>query len=149
MHLYHVLVIGEDRRDGAAPDGGQDGVGLVVVGHGDHAHGERPATAARPAHHRDGRAWRRSPPGFLEVTGATGIVNLSIIACLLLGIASTAILHSWRGFRRARLALWLLTSVLMVYTFLSILSIGTLLLPSVALALLASLAAIGSQSSRA
>jgi hypothetical protein len=76
-------------------------------------------------------------------------VNLSIIACLLLGIASTAILHSWRGFRRARLALWLLTSVLMVYTFLSILSIGTLLLPSVALALLASLAAIGSQSSRA
>jgi hypothetical protein len=86
---------------------------------------------------------------FLQVNGASGIVNLSIIACLLLGVSVAAILHAWRGSRGARTALWLFTVALVVYSFLAILSIGLLLLPSAALAVVTSLIAIGNRPARA
>jgi hypothetical protein len=86
---------------------------------------------------------------FLQVNGTMGIVDLCIIAVLLLGVAGAAILHAWRGSHGARVTLWLLTAALVVYTVLTILSIGPLLLPSAALALIASLAAIGNRPARA
>ncbi|HEV2238963.1 MAG TPA: hypothetical protein VGR57_20055 [Ktedonobacterales bacterium] len=79
---------------------------------------------------------------FLAISGGTGVINLVIIAIMLLAIAGAAIWHAWRGSPRARTVLWLATGALAVYAFLSQLSIGTLLFPSVGLALLATLAAL-------
>jgi hypothetical protein len=71
------------------------------------------------------------------------VINLGIILVILLGVAGAAIWHAWRASSRSRTVLWLATGALAVYAFLNQLSIGTLLFPSVGLALLAALLAIG------
>ena len=45
---WGVLVIGEDFIDGAFPDAGEDGVGVLVVGEGNQSDGQCPAATSRP-----------------------------------------------------------------------------------------------------
>lgn len=79
----------------------------------------------------------------LQVNGAAAVVNLGIVAVLSLGVGLAAVWHSRTGRRGARTLLWGATAALALYTFLSILSIGALLLPSVAFALVACASAVG------
>lgn len=78
----------------------------------------------------------------LQVNGATAIVDLSIVAAVLLCLAIAAVWHSRTGQRGAQWVLWGSAVILTLFTFLAILSIGSLLLPSVAFALVASLCAL-------
>lgn len=78
----------------------------------------------------------------LQVNGATAIVDLTIVAAMMLGIAIPAVWHSRTGQRGAQGVLWVATAALTFFTILAILSIGALLLPSAALALVASLCAL-------
>lgn len=77
-----------------------------------------------------------------QVNGITAIVDLSIVAALLLGLAVPAVWHSRTGRHGAQWTLWGSTAALASFTLLAILSIGALLLPSVALAIVASLCAL-------
>jgi len=79
----------------------------------------------------------------LEVNGAAAVVDLSIVALLLLGVALAAVWHSGTGLPVPRIALWLFAAALAVFAILALLSIGVLLLPSVALALVACFASLG------
>jgi hypothetical protein len=79
----------------------------------------------------------------LQVNGAAAVVNLGIVAILSLGVGLAAVWHSRTGRRGARTTLWGATAVLALYTILSILSIGALLLPSVAFALVACASSVG------
>lgn len=77
-----------------------------------------------------------------QVNGVTAIVDLGIVAVLLLGIAISAVWHSRTGRRSAQGILWSSTVALIVFTFLAIFSIGSLLLPGAALSLVSSLCAL-------
>lgn len=78
----------------------------------------------------------------LQVNGATAIIDLSIIAALLLAVVIPAVWHSRTGQGASQWILWGGTAMLSVFTLLAIFSIGPWLLPSAALALVASLCAL-------
>lgn len=78
----------------------------------------------------------------IQINGATAIIDLGIVAVLFICVAVPAIVHSRTGRRGAQAILWGSTALLIVFTFLAILSIGALFLPSAALAFVASLCAI-------
>ncbi len=79
----------------------------------------------------------------LEINGAGVLVALAIFALLLLGIGITGVWHSRRNAPGVQVALWVLTASLTAFTLLAILSIGTFLLPSVVLALVACMCSLG------
>lgn len=79
----------------------------------------------------------------VQVNGAAAVVNLGIVAVLSLGVGHSVVWHSRTGRRGARKLLWGATAALALYTILSMLSIGALLLPSVAFALIASASSAG------
>lgn len=79
----------------------------------------------------------------LRVNGATAVVDLSIIAILVLGVAAAAIRHSQTSQRGARRALWGMTGMFAAFTVLALFSIGALLLPSAGFALVACAFSLG------
>jgi hypothetical protein len=75
-------------------------------------------------------------------------VTLIILGILVLGlicVAAGAVAHSRTGGSRWRVMLWVSTAVLVALTFLSLLSIGVLLLPGTLFALLASALSLGAR----
>jgi hypothetical protein len=90
----------------------------------------------------------RGTASLLQVNGATAIVDLGIFAALLLGVAVAAVWHGRTGERGGRTVLWVCTAALAIFTVLGILSIGGPFLPSVALALVASVSALGRRRAR-
>lgn len=70
-------------------------------------------------------------------------VPLSFFAILLLGVGIFGVWHSRTNEPGARATLWVFAVTLAAFTFLAILSIGPLLLPSAVLALLACVFSLG------
>ena len=66
------------------------------------------------------------------------LIILGILVLGLIGVAAGAVVHSRTGGSGWRVVLWVSTIVLVILTFLSLLSIGVLLLPGTVFALLAS-----------
>jgi len=66
------------------------------------------------------------------------LIILGIVVLGLICVAAGAVVHSRTGGSGWQVALWVSTTVLVILTFLSLLSIGVLLLPGTLFALLAS-----------
>ncbi len=73
------------------------------------------------------------------------LVILGILVLGLIGVAASAVVHSRTGGNGWRVVLWVSTTVLVILTFLSLLSIGVLLLPGTLFALLASALSLGAR----
>lgn len=78
----------------------------------------------------------------VQVNGSAAIVDLSIVAIVLLGVFGAVIWHSLTGQIVPLVMLCIFTAALTIFTLLALLSIGILLLPSMALALVASVCAL-------
>jgi hypothetical protein len=79
----------------------------------------------------------------LDVNGLDALLPLAIFALLPLGIGISGVRHSRTGAPGARTTLWVITASLTAFSLLAILSIGSLFLPSVALALIACALSLG------
>jgi hypothetical protein len=79
----------------------------------------------------------------LEVNGLDALLPLAIFALLPLGIGISGVWHSRTDAPGARATLWVVTASLTAFSLLAILSIGSLFLPSVALALTACVISLG------
>ena len=88
-----------------------------------------------------------TPVSYVAENGITGVLPAIIgFAIVFVVIALGAALHGWWGVREGRGMLWVATVLLAFGNFLTILDIGVFLLPSTALALVASvLALVGRQ----
>lgn len=73
------------------------------------------------------------------------LIILGILVLGLIGVAASAVVHSRTGGSGWRVVLWVSTAVLVVLTFLSLLSIGVLLLPGTLFAFLASALSFGAR----
>ncbi len=73
------------------------------------------------------------------------LIILGILVFGLIGVAAGAVVHSRIGGSGWRVVLWVSTAVLVILTFLSLLSIGVLLLPGTLFALLASALSLGAR----
>jgi hypothetical protein len=73
------------------------------------------------------------------------LIILGILVLGLIGVAAGAVVHSRTGGSGWRVVLWVSTVVLVILTFLSLLSIGVLLLPGTLFALLASALSLGAR----
>ena len=73
------------------------------------------------------------------------LIILGILVLGFIGVAAGAVVHSRTGGSWWRVVLWVSTAVLVVLTFLSLLSIGVLLLPGTLFALLASALSFGAR----
>jgi hypothetical protein len=71
------------------------------------------------------------------------LVALCILLLGLIGVAVSAVVHSRTGASGWRTVLWASTAVIVMLTFLTVLSIGLFLLPSTLFALLASALSLG------
>jgi hypothetical protein len=73
------------------------------------------------------------------------LIILGILVLGLIGVAVGAVLHSRTGSSGWRVVLWVSNIVLLILTFLSLLSIGVLLLPGTLFALLTSTLSFGAR----
>ena len=71
------------------------------------------------------------------------LVYLSLVSLLLLGIGSSAFLHSRVSRRVWQVCLWVMTGLLLACVMLGLASAGLLLVPALLLALVASVASLG------
>ena len=76
-------------------------------------------------------------------------LQVALVAVLLAGVGGTALWHAWTGRASARTALWVTTGLLALWTLCSYLLPYPLLLPSLALAVVASAASAGHPSDAA
>ncbi len=81
-------------------------------------------------------------PTLVQARDSTTVMLLSIIAVLLVAIASAAVWHSLTGRRTARRVLWGCAGAFALLAVWAFASMGIFLAPSVALALVASLCAL-------
>jgi hypothetical protein len=79
----------------------------------------------------------------LEVNGLNALFPLSFFALLFLGVGIFGVWHSRTNEPSARATLWVFAVSLAAFSLLAILSIGSLFLPSVALALIACVFSLG------
>ncbi len=73
------------------------------------------------------------------------LIILGILVLGFIGVAAGAVVHSRTGGSGWRVVLWVSTAFLVILTFLSLLSIGVLLLPGTLFALLASALSFGAR----
>ena len=75
----------------------------------------------------------------------SALIALCILSLGLIGVAVSAVVHSRMGGRGWRIVLWISAAVIVILMFLSLPSIGVLLLPSALFALLASTLSLGAK----
>ena len=76
---------------------------------------------------------------------SSALLALSILVLALIGVATSAVVHSRTGGSGWRIMLWIATMFLLIMTFLTGFSIGLFLLPGTLLALLASAFSLGAR----
>ncbi len=75
----------------------------------------------------------------------SALIALCILVLGLLAVAVSAVVHSRTGGSGWRIVLWVVTAIIVIFTFITGFSIGLLLLPSTLFALLASALSLGAR----